>query len=225
ILGSNSFSGATFADHLAARGYDVLATSRSDEPHEALLPYKWQKRPGMVRFMRIDLNSDLDTLKTLLQRERPTHVVNFAAQSMVGESWLHPDYWMMTNVVSTVRLHELLRSYDGLERGLGARGRAVQSVDALCGLARGLRYEPAHVFCQLRLPRRLHPRRQCLRPRPAALPYRAAHDSSRNRRGEAPARRRRQVGASLHPHDRCVRCDAEDRAERTARRGLSHLRL
>ncbi len=116
ILGSNSFSGATFADHLAAKGYDVLATSRSDEPHEALLPYKWQKRPGTVRFTRIDLNNDLNTLKALLQRERPTHVVNFAAQSMVGESWLHPDHWMMTNVVSAVRLHDLLRNNDGLER-------------------------------------------------------------------------------------------------------------
>src|SRR6185312_13048521 len=116
ILGSNSFSGATFADRLAADGHDVIATSRSDEAPEALLPYKWQKRPGRVRFKRIDLNKDLDALKSLLGAERPTHVVNFAAQSMVGESWHHPDHWMMTNVVSTVRLHELLRNYDGLER-------------------------------------------------------------------------------------------------------------
>jgi dTDP-glucose 4,6-dehydratase len=116
ILGSNSFSGATFADFLAADGHDVLATSRSDEPNPALLPYKWQKRPGRVRFRRIDLNHDLQELKSLLAKERPTHVINFAAQSMVGESWLHPDHWMMTNVVSAVRLHELLRNYDGLER-------------------------------------------------------------------------------------------------------------
>ena len=116
ILGSNSFSGATFADHMAATGFDVLATSRSEEPHEALLPYKWQPRPGKVRFKRIDINSDLDALGALLKSEKPTHIVNFAAQSMVGESWLHPDHWMMTNVVSTVRLHELLRKYDRLER-------------------------------------------------------------------------------------------------------------
>ena len=116
IIGSNSYSGATFADFLAAAGHDVLATSRSEEPHQAFLPYKWQKRPGRVRFQRIDLNHDLDALKALLGSERPTHIVNFAAQSMVGESWLHPDHWMMTNVVSTVRLHEMLRNYDGLER-------------------------------------------------------------------------------------------------------------
>lgn len=116
ILGSNSFSGAFFCDHLAALGHDVVATSRSDEPHDAFLPYKWSKRPGAVRFFRIDINRDLDSLDALISAERPTHVVNFAAQSMVGESWLHPDHWMMTNVVSTVRLHERLRRYDGLER-------------------------------------------------------------------------------------------------------------
>ena len=116
ILGSNSFSGATFADFLAAQGHDVIATSRSDEPHDAFLPYKWQKHAGHVRFKRIDLNHDLEALQLLLATERPTHVVNFAAQSMVGESWLHPDHWMMTNVVSAVRLHDLLRRYDGLER-------------------------------------------------------------------------------------------------------------
>ena len=116
ILGSNSFSGATFADCLAAGGHDVLATSRSDEPHRAFLPYTWQSRPGTVRFRRIDLNHDLDALKELLKSERPAHIVNFAAQSMVGESWLHPDHWMMTNVVAIVRLQELLRNYDGLER-------------------------------------------------------------------------------------------------------------
>ncbi len=116
ILGSNSFSGATFVDFLAEGGWDVLATSRSPEPHDALLPYKWETRTGKAVFERIDINHDLAALGALLKRERPTHVVNFAAQSMVGESWDNPDHWMMTNVVSTVRLHDLLRNYDGLER-------------------------------------------------------------------------------------------------------------
>ena len=116
ILGSNSFSGATFADHLASKGYHVIATSRSPEPHDALLPYKWNKNTGKVTFKTIDLNHDLDALSALLKSEKPTHVVNFAAQSMVGESWINPDHWMMTNVVSTVRLHEVLRRYEKLER-------------------------------------------------------------------------------------------------------------
>lgn len=116
VLGANSFSGATFVGELAAAGYDVLATSRSPQPHEAFLPYLWDERAWRVRFLRIDINHDLEALDTLLRRERPSHVVNFAAQSMVAESWQYPEHWMMTNVVSTVRLHELLRRHDVIER-------------------------------------------------------------------------------------------------------------
>lgn len=116
VLGSNSFSGSTFVDYLAEQGYDATAASRSAEPHEAMLPYKWQKRTGTVRFEQVDINHDLEKLAALLNRERFTHVVNFAAQSMVGQSWDHPDDWMMTNVVSTVRLHVLLRGLDFLDR-------------------------------------------------------------------------------------------------------------
>lgn len=116
VLGANSFSGAYFCDYLTEKGYDVLATSRSEPPHNAFLPYKWQKRPGSVRYAKVDINHDLPALETLLKAEKPTHIVNFAAQSMVGESWIYPDHWMMTNVVSTVRLHEILRRYEHLER-------------------------------------------------------------------------------------------------------------
>ncbi|MCE7997275.1 MAG: NAD-dependent epimerase/dehydratase family protein [Rhodobiaceae bacterium] len=116
ILGANSFSGATFADFVAEQGIGVIATSRSEQSASAFLPYTWTKRQGTVRFETVDLNHDLDKLDAILKSDRPTHVVNFAAQSMVGQSWENPDHWMMTNVVSTVRLHELLRRCDWLER-------------------------------------------------------------------------------------------------------------
>ena len=116
VLGSNSFSGATFVDYLAEKGHDVVATSRSKEPHEAMLPYRWRSHPGKITFQKIDINHDLGALGDLIKRERFSHVVNFAAQSMVGQSWDHPDDWMMTNVVSTVRLHVLLRGLDFLDR-------------------------------------------------------------------------------------------------------------
>jgi dTDP-glucose 4,6-dehydratase len=115
VLGANSFSGSTFCDYVAEQGHDVIATSRSAQPNRAFLPYTWQERPGKVRFYQVDINQDLDRLKEIMEAERATHVINFAAQSMVGESWEHPDHWMMTNVVSTVRLHEMLRKLDFLD--------------------------------------------------------------------------------------------------------------
>jgi dTDP-glucose 4,6-dehydratase len=67
-------------------------------------------------FQRLDINHDLDALDALMRAGRYSHVVNFAAQSMVGQSWDNPDHWMMTNVVSTIRLHDHLRAYDFLDR-------------------------------------------------------------------------------------------------------------
>lgn len=112
VIGSNSFSGASFVDFLLRQGVDVIGVSRSPEAHRAFLPYRWSGHDRNFRFAQCDLNRDLDALMSLVQRERPACVVNFAAQSMVGESWKHPDHWFMTNVVSAVRLHERLRHCD-----------------------------------------------------------------------------------------------------------------
>lgn len=116
VLGSNSFSGAGFVRHLLAEGHSVIGASRSDEPPAALLPYRWNSSSANFRFHKIDLNHDLDAMVGLLERERPPYVVNFAAQSMVAESWHNPDHWFMTNVVSTVRLHDKLRRMSFIER-------------------------------------------------------------------------------------------------------------
>lgn len=116
VIGSNSFSGASFVDFLLRKGADVIGVSRSPEVHRAFLPYRWSGHDRNFRFVRCDLNHDLDALTSLIHGERPDYVVNFAAQSMVGESWKHPDHWFMTNVVSTVRLHERLRHCDFIRK-------------------------------------------------------------------------------------------------------------
>jgi dTDP-glucose 4,6-dehydratase len=116
VLGSNSFSGASFCAWLLARGIDVIGASRSPEPHSLFLPYRWQDPVGRFTFHQIDLNHDLDRLDRLMRAERTSVVVNFAAQSMVGESWQHPEHWMMTNVVALVGLQERLRHLDFLDK-------------------------------------------------------------------------------------------------------------
>jgi len=116
VIGSNSFSGACFVDHLLQQGYDVIGSSRSAEPHEAFLPYKWQSRPGKFIFHQYDLNHDLAGLMSLVHKRQSPYVINFAAQSMVAESWLNPADWFMTNTVSTVKLHDELRKCDFLKR-------------------------------------------------------------------------------------------------------------
>ncbi len=115
VVGSNSFSGATFVAELLAEDTEVIGISRSPEPADVFLPYKWTEHDRFV-FHRLDLNHDLDRIMEVLDEFRPAYVVNFAAQSMVAQSWEHPEDWFMTNTVSMVKLHDRLRTRDYLKK-------------------------------------------------------------------------------------------------------------
>lgn len=115
VIGSNSFSGASFADFALSKGARVLGISRSEEPISAFLPYRWHDSKNFT-FHQLDLNKDLPAIVDLIKTEKVRYVVNFAAQSMVGESWQNPGDWFMTNAVATVKLHDELRKIQLLER-------------------------------------------------------------------------------------------------------------
>lgn len=114
VIGSNSFSGAHFVDYCLEQGMEVAGVSRSEEPDPVFLPYK--RHENGFLFYQMDLNKDLKAIEALVADMKPDYVVNFAAQSMVGQSWKTPEDWFMTNAVSTVKLHDALRKMDFLKK-------------------------------------------------------------------------------------------------------------
>ena len=125
VLGSNSFSGQDFVDLLLTdTDHRVIGVSRSPEKGEVFLSYRSRSADilhdddGNPRFSfhALDLNNDWPALFDLIDRERPDYIINFAAQSEVAPSWLHPDQWAMTNVVAIARLGDFLRQKDWLKR-------------------------------------------------------------------------------------------------------------
>jgi len=118
VIGSNSFSGASFIDFALNNNAEVTGLSRSEEYDPVFLPYRWGdlSKLNRFRFQQMDLNKDLDEIIKLINDFRPDYVINFASQSMVAESWLNPEHWMMTNVVSTIRFHDRLRKCDFLKK-------------------------------------------------------------------------------------------------------------
>jgi dTDP-glucose 4,6-dehydratase len=115
IIGSNSFSGAHFVDYTLNKRAEIIGISRSPELNPVFLPYK-RKSVSSFRFYPLDLNHDFDKIMKIIQDFQPEYVVNFAAQSMVGESWKYPEHWFQTNVVATVKLHDLLRQCEFLKK-------------------------------------------------------------------------------------------------------------
>ncbi len=123
VIGSNSFSGSHFVNRAITEGYKVWGVSRSEEPHDIFLPYKWEKstsdnkiKTKLFSFNKIDLNNDLDKLIELIDEVKPSHILNFASQGMVAESWLKPLNWYKTNVLAQVALHDELRKKDFIEK-------------------------------------------------------------------------------------------------------------
>ena len=116
IIGSNSFSGASFIAYLLKNGHDVIGVSRSKELHPCFLPYKWLKNKSGFKFVQADLNNDLEQIIKCIDNERPDYIVNFAAQGMVAESWKTPEHWYTTNVVSTVKFHNKLRERNFIKK-------------------------------------------------------------------------------------------------------------
>lgn len=116
VIGSNSFSGASFVSHLIDRGYEVVGVSRSEEPNDVYLPYRWESGQDRFRFHALDLNKDLQSIIDIIHEGKFEYIVNFAAQGMVAQSWITPEDWYQTNVVAQVKLHNCLRKFDFIRK-------------------------------------------------------------------------------------------------------------
>ena len=108
VLASNSFSGSSFIDHLLTAGHKVIGVSRSVEILPVFSLYKNNKNFKNFTFKQVDLNKDLNTITEIVSQHQVEFVFNFAAQSMVAQSWDAPEHWYQTNVVSLSRLGNLL---------------------------------------------------------------------------------------------------------------------
>jgi len=123
VIGATSFSGSNLINLALHKKYHVTGVSRSKEPNNIFLPYKWENNNKLCNadkykyiYRTINLNNDINKLIELIDEVRPEFIINFAAQGMVAESWLNPTDWYQTNVVSQVAFHDLLRKRKFLEK-------------------------------------------------------------------------------------------------------------
>ena len=117
VLGSNSFTGSHFVNYLLENTRaEVIGISRSAEYNPLLLPYKYRKKSSSrFMFFQLDINKDFEEIVSLLDRERPEVVVNYAAQGEVRNSWKWPEQWFQTNCLAVVRLANVLANRDYLK--------------------------------------------------------------------------------------------------------------
>lgn len=117
VLGSNSFTGSHVVANALQKGDSVLGISRSPEPNQPFLPRTWNPSSACdFSFIQADLNSQMHAAVNAIRDFAPEVVLNFAAQSMVAQSWDSPEHWYQTNVVALARLVKELEALPTLER-------------------------------------------------------------------------------------------------------------
>ncbi len=108
ILGSNSFSATSFIDYLLSVGYKVIGVSRSEEVARVFRPYERNSNLANFSFLQIDMKVGAKAIAELVNANQIEYIFNFAAQSMVAQSWDYPDHWYQTNVVALAELGNVL---------------------------------------------------------------------------------------------------------------------
>ena len=116
VLGSNSFSATSFIDYLLSAGYKVIGVSRSEEVARVFRPYETNSNLANFSFMQIDLRDGAEAIAEIVKVNQIEYVFNFAAQSMVAQSWEYPEDWYNTNVVAIAKLCNLLLNQKSIAR-------------------------------------------------------------------------------------------------------------
>lgn len=109
IIGSHSFSGNSYTAHRLRHGSCVTFSRSSSLKHEFDARTNSSKA-NTENHITWNLNEDSSQVIKLLQDNKISTIVNFAAQSMVGESWLHPEDWYQANLVSLSKFVNRVRS-------------------------------------------------------------------------------------------------------------------
>lgn len=117
VIGSNSFSGSALINYILSQNEKVIGVSRSLEKKSFFLAYKNNiNHKKNFLFHKIDLNKNLNKLLTLIKKYNIEYIINFSSQSMVAESWNNPLDWYKTNILSTIKFYESIKSYDFIKK-------------------------------------------------------------------------------------------------------------
>jgi dTDP-glucose 4,6-dehydratase len=116
LIGSNSFSGSVTRGKLASLGVEVIGVSRSKNLPACYETQNQNQKIILSPNYSLGSNFSADALVDLCNKHDVTSIINFAAQSMVAESWDTPWDWYETNNVWLSKVTSALIKWGKLEK-------------------------------------------------------------------------------------------------------------
>jgi len=116
IIGVNSLSGSTFAKHALERGHEVIGFGRQENPVPNFTAHLNLDRENLEQFtfLKTNILQDYDVIAREIAARKCDIVINFAAQSMVAQSWNSPEDWYEVNVSAFSKLVSCIRKRNGV---------------------------------------------------------------------------------------------------------------
>ncbi len=108
VLGASTFTSIYFIKNKLEEGKTVLAISRSK--NEYLNKHLIGKNYPTTKFKYFKLHLIKDNFKIIkiIHRFKPNFIIDFSGQGMVAESWINPNLWFETNVISKIKIYQSL---------------------------------------------------------------------------------------------------------------------
>lgn len=116
ILGLNSFSGSVSARKFLELGFNVVGLNRSSEVEPPYRAYSEAKTNYNLEIQELGSNFDVARVIEVCESKNVDVILNFAAQSMVSQSWDSPWDWYETNCVWLSKLSTALVKWGKLKR-------------------------------------------------------------------------------------------------------------
>lgn len=116
ILGLNSFSGSVSAKNFMEQGFNVIGLNRSREIQLPYRAYSSKESSRDIEIVELGSNFEVARVIEICESNNVDTIVNFAAQSMVAQSWDTPWDWYETNCVWLSKLSSALIRWGKLKK-------------------------------------------------------------------------------------------------------------
>ena len=118
IIGSNSFSGSNMINLLLSNNHQVIGVSRSGEIEKEFLNYRQNKNIKKFNFYKIDINKHTQRIRLnkIILKFKPNIIINYIAQGMVEQSWINPEDWYQTNIVSQTIFYKNIQKFKFIDK-------------------------------------------------------------------------------------------------------------
>ena len=116
ILGSSSFSGASFVNFLLnKKKYLVFGTYRRKKIKQ-FLPYSYNQNIKFFNEIQVDFLGNPQKIIKIISTLKPDYIIDFASICMVNESWKNPEIYFKTNVLQKAVIFKYLSSVNYLKK-------------------------------------------------------------------------------------------------------------